>query len=271
MADTYQREREIAEQAAREAGALILERLGAAGQVQYKSSVVDPVTAADRDSQALITERLLGAFPADLLLGEEGDARTPAGGSGRLWIVDPIDGTVNFLHGYPVFAVSIALYDADAVRVGVLYDPSRDEMFSAIRGQGATLNGTRLAVSDTRELIASMVATGFPYDLAARRDTLPLFGRVIERTQAVRRDGSAALNLAYVACGRFDAYWERAVQPWDLAAAALLVEEAAGRLSDYDGQAFDLWGGEVVASNGHVHDAMLELIASVPPQERIHS
>lgn len=262
MADAFQREREAAERAAREAGALILDRLGAAGQVQFKSSVVDPVTAADRHSQALIAERLLGAFPGDMLLGEEGDARTTASSGGRLWIVDPIDGTVNFLHGYPVFAVSIALYCDGAVQAGVLYDPSRDEMFVATRGEGATLNGRTLAVSQTGELIAAMVATGFPYDLTARRDVLPLFGRVVERTQAVRRDGSAALNLAYVACGRFDAYWERDVQPWDVASAALFVEEAGGRLSGYDGGPFDLWAGEVVASNGLVHDAMLDLIAS---------
>lgn len=263
MADAYQRERGIAEQAARAAGALILGRLGTAGQVQFKSSVVDPVTAADRDSQTLIAERLLGAFPDDQLLGEEGDAGATAAGSGRLWIVDPIDGTVNFVHGYPVFAVSVALYANEAVQVGVLYDPTRDEMFAATRGTGATLNGRPIAISETGELIAAMVATGFPYDLAARREVLPLFGAIVERTQAVRRDGSAALNLAYVACGRFDAYWEQDVQPWDIAAAALLLEEAGGRLSGYDGSPFDLWAHKIVASNGRIHDALLDLIASV--------
>ncbi|HCG30342.1 MAG TPA: inositol monophosphatase family protein [Thermomicrobiales bacterium] len=259
----WQRERDIASQAAREAGALLLDRLGAAGQVEFKSSVVDPVTAADRDSQALIADRLLTAFPDDLLLGEEDDARDTVAGDGRLWIVDPLDGTVNFVHGYPVFAVSIALYADGAVQVGVLYDPGRDEMFVATRGGGATLNGRPIAVSDTPTLIAAMVATGFPYDLEERRAVLPLFDTLVQRTQAVRRDGSAALNLAYVACGRFDAYWERNVQPWDIAAAELFLEEAGGRLTGYDGDAFSLWAGEVVASNGCIHDALLAVIASV--------
>ena len=266
MASVFQRELEVAEQAARAAGALILDRLGATGPVQFKSSVIDPVTAADRDSQALIAERLLSAFPGDRLLGEEGDARATAAGPGRLWIVDPIDGTVNFLHGYPVFAVSIALHCDGAVQAGVLYDPTRDEMFSATRGGGATLNGRPLAISGTSELIAAMVATGFPYDLEARRRSLPLFGAIVERTQAVRRDGSAALNLAYVACGRFDAYWERGIQPWDVAASSLFLTEAGGRLTGYDGGPFDLWGGDVVASNGELHDALLAIIASADPQ-----
>ncbi len=262
MADAFRREREVAERAARAAGALILDRLGAAGAVQFKSSVVDPVTATDRDSQALITGQLRAAFPGDRVLGEEGDVRATAAGPGRLWIVDPLDGTVNFMHGYPVFAVSIALYCEGAVQVGALYDPTRDEMFGATRGCGATLNGRPLAVSETSELIAAMAATGFPYNLAARREVMPLFGRVVERTQAVRRDGSAALNLAYVACGRFDAYWERWIQPWDVAAAALFVEEAGGRLTRYDSSAFDVWGGEVVATNGKLHDALLDVITS---------
>lgn len=242
---------------------MIVARLGATGQVQFKSSVVDPVTETDRDSQALITELLLATFPEDRLLAEEGDARANADAPGRLWIIDPLDGTVNFLHGYPVFAVSIAFACDGVVQVGILYDPNRDEMFAATRGQGATLNGRPLAVSRTGELIAAMVATGFPYDLAARRDVLPLFDRIVEQTQAVRRDGSAALNLAYVAAGRFDAYWECGIQAWDIAAAALFVEEAGGRLTDYDGGPFDLWSNRVVATNGRVHDELLDVIASI--------
>lgn len=256
----YARELEIAISAARDAGLLLRERLGNVRQVRFKSSEVDPVTEADRASEALITERLLGAFPDDRILGEEGTGVGLNLGAERLWIVDPLDGTVNFLHGYPVFAVSIALSIGGTVQLGVVYDPMRDELFTTTRGHGALLNGEPVAISGTDQLIRAMLVSGFSYDLDERRANLPLWSCFVELAQAVRRDGSAALNLAYVACGRFDGYWESPIAPWDVAAAALLLEEAGGLLSRYDGSPFDPFAREIVATNGLLHAELLRVI-----------
>jgi len=259
MADhDLQRELEVASAAATEAGVLLLSRLGDFGKVEFKSSLVDPVTSADRDSQALVTKQLHAAFPDDDIFGEESESHERPSDAHRTWIIDPLDGTVNFMHGYPTFAVSIALYAEGRSQLGVLYDPTRGELFHAINGHGAFLNNEPIRVSTASSLIAAMVASGFPYDLEARRKVMPLFHWMVQRTQAVRRGGSAALDLAYVACGRFDAYWENNIQSWDVAAAALLVQEAGGRLTRYDGAPFDIWAGEVLASNGLIHDAMLQ-------------
>lgn len=267
MADhRFQHELEIATATAREAGALLLSRLGDFGKVEFKSSLVDPVTSADRDCQALIIRQLHAAFPDDDVFGEESESHERPANDRRAWIIDPLDGTVNFLHGYPTFAVSIALYAEGRSQLGVIYDPSRDELFHAIEGHGAFLNGVPIRVSAVSTLIAAMVATGFPYDLDARRTVMPLFGWMVQQTQAVRRGGSAALDLAYVACGRFDAYWETNLQSWDVAAAALLVQEAGGTLSRYDGAPFDIWTGEVLASNGVIHNAMLQGIREASRQ-----
>ncbi|MCO5175874.1 MAG: inositol monophosphatase [Thermomicrobiales bacterium] len=267
MADHYlQHELEIATATAREAGALLLSRLGEVGKVEFKSSLVDPVTSADRDSQALVTKQLHDAFPDDDIFGEESESHERPTDTRRAWIIDPLDGTVNFLHGYPTFAVSIALYAEGRSQLGLLYDPSRDELFHAIDGHGAYLNGAPIHVSNTSTLIAAMVASGFPYDLDARRKVMPLFNWMVQETQGARRGGSAALDLAYVACGRFDAYWEGNLQAWDVAAAALLVQEAGGRLSRYDGAPFDIWAGEVLASNRLIHDAMLHGICQANTQ-----
>jgi myo-inositol-1(or 4)-monophosphatase len=294
----YRRELEVASAAAREAGALLCAHFGRVRHVHYKG-LIDPVTEADRASEALIASRLLAAFPGDRLLGEEGsgephpptpsplrrggamdDARSflsfspslhRGGGRGvgsqgsRLWIVDPLDGTVNFLHGYPVFCVSIALRVGDSTEVGVVYDPLRDELFAGLRGGGARLNGAPIAVSDTAGLIRAMLCTGFPYDLERRTENLALFGRFVELTQAVRRDGAAALDLVYVACGRYDGYWERDVSAWDVAAAALITAEAGGIVTGYSGAPHDPFAREVVASNGLLHAAMLDVIAATGP------
>jgi myo-inositol-1(or 4)-monophosphatase len=258
---SFARERALAEATAREAGALLRGLHGNVRDVRHKGEV-DLVTEADKASEALIAERLLTAFPNDSLLAEEGT------GSGtrdaeRLWIVDPLDGTTNFAHGHPVFAVSIALMVEGQVQVGVVYDPLRDELFAGTRGQVATLNGAPLHVSSTEHLVEAMLATGFAYDPEERPRNLPFFGRFAMESQAVRREGAAALDLCYVACGRFDGYWERAIAAWDVAAAGLLLELAGGRLTRYDGGAFDPFARELVASNGRVHQDMLRIIAEV--------
>jgi myo-inositol-1(or 4)-monophosphatase len=254
-------ELDLAIATAREAGALLRERVGHVRQVRFKSSAVDPVTEADKASEVLIAGRILATYPDDRILGEEGSAAETNLGSERLWIVDPLDGTVNFLHEYPVFAVSIALQVDGETQVGVVYDPMRDELFAAQRGQPSTLNGEPITVSDTSELIQSMLTTGFAYDLTERMAAIPLFARFVELTQAVRRDGSAALNVAYVACGRFDGYWEMPIAPWDVAAGALILQEAGGLLSGYTGQPFDPFAREIVASNGVLHPHLLRVIA----------
>ncbi|HUH06545.1 MAG TPA: inositol monophosphatase family protein [Egibacteraceae bacterium] len=259
----YSREYRVATLAAREAGALLRAAFGNVRDVRYKG-LVDPVTAADRASEALIAERLLAAFPGDRLLAEEGSAAALNEGAERVWVVDPLDGTVNFLHSYPVFCVSIALIAGARTVVGVVYDPLRDELFAAQAGHGATLNDSPLAVSATDTLLRAMLCTGFAYDPAWRQENLAYFARFIELTQGVRRDGAAALDVAYVAAGRFDGYWERGVAVWDVAAAALILSEAGGRLSRYDGGDFDPFSREIVASNGLLHAALLDVIASVP-------
>ena len=273
----FRRELEVAVAAARDAGALLRGYFGQVRQVQYKSSVVDPVTEADRASEALIAGQLLAAFPDDQLLAEEGSGAGANVESQRVWIVDPLDGTANFMHGYPVFCVSIALRVAGDTVVGVIYDPLRDELFTAVRDQGAFLNGAPLTVSTTDRLIGAMLCTGFAYDLQRRAENLPYWSRFIELSQAVRRDGSAALDVAYVAAGRLDGYWERGIAPWDVAAGALMVAEAGGSVTSYQGQPFDSLGPrgrEIVASNGAVHAQMLATIASVaqtqPASESVH-
>ncbi len=262
MNTSYHHELTIATATAREAGQILREKFGHVRNIQYKSAV-DPVTEADKAAEALIAERLLAAFPDDRLLAEEGSGAGENSGSDRLWIVDPLDGTVNFMHGYPMFAVSIAFRAEDETVVGVVYDPLRDELFAAQRGHGATLNDEPIHVSDTSELLRSMLVTGFAYDVQWRAENLAAFARFTDATQAVRRDGSAALDLAYVAAGRYDGYWERGIVAWDIAAAALMLTESGGIVSGYTGQPFDPFAREIVASNGRIQQAMLDIIAGV--------
>jgi len=260
--ESYQHEYDIAVATAREAGALLRSQVGNLHDVRFKSAV-DPVTEADRASEELIATRLLDAFPNDRLLAEEGSAALDNAGAERMWIVDPLDGTTNFMHGYPHFCVSIALHVGDATQVGVIYDPMRGELFAALHGHGATLNGAEIAVSDTTELLSSMLCSGFAYDLTWRAENLPYWARFVELSQAVRRDGAAALDIVYVACGRFDGYWERGVAAWDVAAAALILREAGGIVTTYDGRTFHPFAREIVASNPQLHANMLAVIADV--------
>jgi myo-inositol-1(or 4)-monophosphatase len=256
---------ELACAAARAAGALERERFGDPGRIETKSSAIDLVTEVDRAADALLLEFIRKERPADAVLTEESGA-AQAGTSGVRWIIDPLDGTTNFAHGVPHFAVSIGI-ERDGVReFGVVYDPLRDELFSAQRGRGAFLNGRPLRVSRTERLEGALLATGFAYSIhrGGRLRNLAHFERFMRRAQAVRRPGSAALDLAYVAAGRFDGYWELDLKPWDVAAGLLLVEEAGGRVSDIAGEPAPASGERCVASNGLLHAALLAVLAEDP-------
>jgi len=238
---------------AKEAGALLLDRVGLPLEANEKGSRGDIVTASDRASEALVVARLRAAFPASGILGEEGG--TYAGTSDERWIVDPLDGTTNYAHGYPLYCVSIAYERAGIVLGGAIYAPALDELYAAEHGAGATCNGRRIAVSDVAELAEALVCTGFNPARYERNGAH--FARLSNRAQAVRRDGSAALDLAFVACARFDAFWEFDLKAWDEAAGALIVRESGGTASAIDGTAFVLSGGSTLASNGRVHGQMI--------------
>lgn len=248
-------ELEVALSAARRAGEVLRAGFGAEHAIRYKGEV-DLVTEVDEEAERAIREELLGAFPAHGMLAEEGGAQT--GEEDARWIVDPLDGTTNYAHGLPFFAVSLALERADAVVLGVVHDPMRDETFVAERGAGATMNDEPIRVSETEEPIRALIATGLPYDRERIPEALELFGRFAELSRGMRRLGAAALDLCYVACGRLDGYYERGIWPWDIAAGSLIVQEARGKVTDCRGDALDLCGREVVASNERLHPAMIE-------------
>jgi myo-inositol-1(or 4)-monophosphatase len=243
---------------AREAGALLLPYFHRGLKIEYKGDA-DLVTAADRASEVLIRERIRQQFPSHDVLGEE-QGLSDQGGDYR-WYVDPLDGTTNFAHGYPVFCVSMALEHRgkDQARriAGVVYDPTRDELFTAEVGKGAHLNGTPIHVSKAAQLKECLLATGFPSHKRHKNPNIHFYHQITLRTHGVRRAGSAALDLCNVASGRFDGFWEFNLNPWDTAAGALVVEEAGGRVSRFDGSAFELDSRETLASNGLVHDALL--------------
>ena len=240
---------------AREAGALVMEYFHQRVKVEYKGEV-DLVTVADRRSEALILERIRGRWPSHDILGEEGGLHDQ--GSDYRWYVDPLDGTTNFAHGFPVFCISLAVEYRGEVVAGVLYDPTRDELYSAEKGSGAYLNSRRIHVSKTANLSESLVATGFPSHKRHKNPNIHFYHRITLMTHGVRRAGSAALDLCNVACGRFDGFWEFNLNPWDTAAGVLIVEEAGGRVSGFDGSPFELNIRETLASNGLVHDALLK-------------
>jgi myo-inositol-1(or 4)-monophosphatase len=249
---------EAARGAALETGRMLRAALAEEVRISFKGTV-DLVTQFDGRAQQMIDARLRAAFPDHGILAEEGLSRET--GSPYRWIVDPLDGTTNFAHRFPVFSVSIALERDDDGLVGVVYDPTRDEMFWAVRGEGAFLNGRPIAVSRIAELDRSLIATGFPYDLRESPvNNVRHFNDFLLRVQAVRRCGSAALDLSYVACGRFDGFWELKLKPWDVAAGALIVREAGGRVSDFEGGPVPSFHRDVVATNGLIHDGMLGII-----------
>jgi myo-inositol-1(or 4)-monophosphatase len=240
---------------AREAGKLLMGYFARHVTIEYKGEV-DLVTEADRASEKLIVERLRARWPEHGIVAEEG-TRSEMDADYR-WYVDPLDGTTNFAHGYPVFCVSIALARQDGqLAVGVLYDPTRDEMFAAERGLGATLNGQPIHVSQTKVLAESILGTGFPSHKRHKNPNIHFYHQITLRSHGVRRAGSAALDLANVASGRYDGFWEFNLNPWDTAAGALLVQEAGGMVTRFDGSAFRLDSREVLASNGLIHRELI--------------
>lgn len=252
---------DVAIAAAREAGAAI-RAVAEAGvrEVVFKGEGKrDLVTEADKRSERIIIDAIHSRYPDHRILAEEG---TSTGGAGEIrWIVDPLDGTTNFAHQYPLYCVSIAVEQAGEAVVGVVYAPYMDELFVAVKGGGATLNGVPIRVSRVTELIGGLLCTGFPYRLDGPTNNLVNWGNFVLRTQATRRDGAAALDICYVAAGRFDGFWELNLQPWDMAAGALMVLEAGGTISDPSGKPYRVDGHDIVASNGHLHTAMLDVLA----------
>lgn len=244
---------------------MIRSRVGRHGRIRYKG-IINLVTDVDRLAEACIIERIQRAYPQDVILSEESGLVGPVGPGPRtpkprIWVVDPLDGTTNFAHGFPMFCVAIALCQGPQTWLGVVHHPILQETFTAVRGRGAWLNGKRIRVTREKRLISALLATGFSYqEGSSLKASLELFGRFLRSSQAVRRAGSAALDLAYLACGRFDGFWERDLKPWDVAAGALLVEEAGGRVTDFSGGPFRIKGSQILATNGRLHGQVLKLL-----------
>ena len=245
---------------AREAGALVLHYLERRVGFELKGEH-DLVTEADRASERLVVDRLRSYFPSHAVVAEEGGGHESS--SEYTWYVDPLDGTTNFAHGFPVFNVTIALERAGEMICGVVFDPTRQEMFTAERGGGAYLNNRRIRVTKTGELESCLVATGFPSRRRHLNINVHFYHQLAMMTHGVRRAGAAALDLAYVACGRLDAFWEFELNPWDMAAGLLLVTEAGGRYTDMFGDPHDLRGPNLLASNGAVHDEILTVFRDI--------
>jgi len=248
----------LAVQAAKKAGRVLQRRLGRTRRVDYKGAV-NLVTEMDFRSERIIVSEIRKRCPEHGFLAEEKVQEQTA--SPYRWIIDPLDGTTNYAHGYPVYGVSIALEKEGKIILGVVYDPSREELFVAEKGKGARLNGRRIRVSSASRLSKSLLATGFPYDLReSKANNFDHFQNFALRVHAVRRAGSAALDLCYVAAGRFDGFWEMKLGPWDLAAGGLMVQEAGGRVTDFQGRPLGLDGRQVLASNSRIHREMMKIL-----------
>ena len=248
----------VARLAAARAGEIVREHWERRKVIDRKSTTIDLVTETDRASEAAILEIIEREYPADAILAEESGAR---GAAEITWVVDPLDGTTNFAHSFPHVAVSIAVVRDGRSEIGVVYDPLRNELFEAVRGGGAFMNGAPIHVSPTDSLATALLATGFPYD---RRDFTSYYLAHLKAfmmlCHGVRRGGSAALDLCYVASGRVDGFWEWKLKPWDMAAGALLVEEAGGKIGEFSGATFDLLGEQCLATNGSLHAEMLRVL-----------
>jgi myo-inositol-1(or 4)-monophosphatase len=250
-------------QTARDAGRVLAERFGRNLRISNKGEL-DLVTESDLASERLIIDRIKTHYPRHTILAEESGTNLPAAEGAQSdwrWIIDPLDGTTNYAHGYPCFCVSMGLERNGTLELGVIYDPLRDEVFAAERGQGAALNGKRIQVSPTPTLASALLCTGFPYDVRERSQFARHFANFIMNAQGVRRDGAAALDLAYVAAGRFDGFWEEGLKPWDVAAGILLIEEAGGRVSDYHNGPLDIFTPPILATNGLIHEQMMRVLA----------
>lgn len=258
MSTDYREILDTALEAAAEAGAYLKATFGCKPNVEFKGRI-DLVTERDRQSQGKILRLIRARFPGHSILAEEelDEKKDEA----ALWLIDPLDGTTNYAHSLPAFCVSIAFFDQGQPQVGVVYAPIFGEMFQAIKGGGAFLNGKRIKVSAEKELGKSLLATGFPYDICESEvNNIDHFTRFLQKAQAIRRWGSAALDLCYTAAGRFDGFWELKLFPWDTAAGMLMVEEAGGTVSDFSGRPFQPFLREIVASNGPIHHQMLAVL-----------
>ena len=244
---------------AREAGEIIHGMSRRRHRIILKGRV-DLVTEADLASEKFVTTAINKKFPEHSILAEEEAAHERS--SDLRWVVDPLDGTTNYAHNFPFYCVSIALEYRGEIVVGAIFDPERKEMFNAFKGGGAFLNGKRMKVSPETKLERSLLATGFPYDIGtSNNDNLRHFRRFMKKSRAVRRAGSAALDLCYLACGRFDGFWELKLHPWDTAAGEIMVEEAGGKVTDFQGRKYSIYGKCILASNGHIHNVMKKILA----------
>jgi myo-inositol-1(or 4)-monophosphatase len=258
MRDDIVRFLAVAWDAANAAGEIIRRSWQQPKTIDYKGAI-DLVTATDREAEHKIVEVIQRNFSDHAILAEE-ETDLRSHDKDYRWIIDPLDGTTNFAHSYPNFCVSIALECAGEVVLGLVYDPLRGECFKAVRAEGATLNGDPIRVSGVKELDKALLATGFPYDRREQADFyLSFFKAFLTRCQGIRRNGSAALDLCYLACGRIDGFWELKLKPWDTAAGSLIVAEAGGRLSDFSGNKFSIWGNQTLASNGIIHGEIAEI------------
>lgn len=258
--------RQVAVRAALEAGKILKERLGDVRTIDYKAAF-NIVTDVDKASEAKIFSIILDEFPEDDVLAEE-SGFTKGKTSKRRWLIDPLDGTTNYAHTYPFFSVSIALEEEGKRILGVVYNPMTDELFRAEPGEGAWLNDERLFVSDAKELSTSLLATGFPPDThKAAKSNILQFKTLTDQTHGVRRDGSAALDLCFVACGRLDGFWEMKLAPWDIGAGSLIVEEAGGCVTNLSGGPLDISSGHILATNSKIHKEIVEVLRSLENQD----
>lgn len=257
---------DVAVEAGKKAGSILLDYTKSGFRIEHKNPI-NLVTDADHAAERCVIDYIHTRFPTHGFLAEE-QGRIEQSPSPYLWIIDPLDGTTNFAHGFPTYCVSIGLEYRGRCILGVVFDPSRDDLFTAIEGCGAQLNGHPIHVSNANTLDNSLLVTGFAYDIReSPRNNLDHFAKFALKAQGIRRTGSAALDLCYVAAGRFDGFWEVKLNPWDMAAGSILVKEAGGRLTDFLGRDLSLYGQELVASNGHIHHAMLTVLNETPVQE----
>jgi myo-inositol-1(or 4)-monophosphatase len=254
----WEKELEIANLAAEAAGGVLVEKYGHLSKIKKKGEI-DLVTEADIEAEKAIMEIIVKNFPGDTLIAEESGPKKE--GSDRIWIIDPLDGTTNFAHEFPFFAVSLALQVKGDIILGIVHSPCMKEYFEAVRGSGAFLNKKPIRVSRTKDVSESLLATGFPYDIHDNPyETMELFSRMLVKAQGLRRPGSAAMDLCYVAAGRFDGFWEQGLKPWDTAAGILIVEESGGRVTTFDGSRFSPFSDTIIASNGPIHDELMGII-----------
>jgi myo-inositol-1(or 4)-monophosphatase len=255
----------VAREAALKAGRYALDRSGNIEQVEYKGALNNLVTDVDKRSEAMIVETIREHFPGHGILAEE----SASGRYGQkiedeyLWIIDPLDGTTNYAHGFPFYCVSIGVAVNGKVRAAAAYIPFLDELFTAVRGEGARLNGKTIGVSSAEDLPHSLISTGFAYDRQRKSDNLRYFEEVMARAQGVRRAGAAVIDLCYVACGRFDGFWEFELCPWDIAAGQLIVTESGGEVGMVNGKELDIFGNNIVATNGKIHKELTDVLNSV--------